>query len=92
MRRYVALLSVFAALAISLAAQTPTVSRDLPNFYKVNENLYRGGQPSETGFAELKRIGIKTVIDLRDNDEKASKETALVERAGMRFITGCTMA
>lgn len=86
MRRYVALLSVFAALAISLAAQTPTVSRDLPNFYKVNENLYRGGQPSETGFAELKRIGIKTVIDLRDNDEKASKETALVERAGMRFI------
>ncbi len=86
MRIYVALLSIFAAFTISLVAQTPPVGRDVPNFYKVNENLYRGGQPNEAGFAELKRLGIKTVIDLRDNDDKASKESALVEKAGMRFI------
>jgi tyrosine-protein phosphatase SIW14 len=86
MRSYVALLSVFAAFANSLAAQTPTVNRDLPNFQKINDNLYRGGQPNDAGFADLKRLGIMTVIDLRDNDDKASKKRALVEKAGMRFI------
>ena len=86
MRSYVALLSVFAAFAISLAAQTPTVNRDLPNFQKINDNLYRGGQPNDAGFADLKRLGIMTVIDLRDNDDKASKERALVAKAGIRFI------
>ena len=31
-------------------------------------------------------MGIATVIDLRDNDDNALKEKAMVEKAGMRFI------
>lgn len=45
----------------------------LPNFYKVSENLYRGAQPDANGFAKLKEMGIRTIINLRtfhsDNDK-----------------------
>ena len=37
----------------------------IKNFGKVNENYYRGSQPVGGQLAELKRLGIKTVIDLR---------------------------
>jgi protein tyrosine phosphatase (PTP) superfamily phosphohydrolase (DUF442 family) len=37
----------------------------LPNFYKISDDLYRGGQPAAAGFAELKKMGIKTVVNLR---------------------------
>ncbi|MEP6788068.1 MAG: tyrosine-protein phosphatase, partial [Acidobacteriota bacterium] len=62
------------------------VTKDLPNFHRVNENLYRGGQPKDEGFAELKKIGIATVIDLRGTDDNSSREKSLAEAAGLRFI------
>lgn len=37
----------------------------LANFYEVTTNLYRGAQPSAKGMAELKAMGIKTVLNLR---------------------------
>src|SRR3977135_4498326 len=52
----------------------------LPNLHQVTTNLYRGAQPTAKGMAELKAMGIKTVIDLRayhsDKDElgKAGSE------------------
>ncbi len=35
----------------------------LPNFYRVSEQLYRGGQPLPAGVAELKKLGIRTVVN-----------------------------
>ena len=29
-------------------------AKDLPNLFKVNDRLYRGGQPTEAGVQELK--------------------------------------
>ncbi len=37
----------------------------LPNFYKVSDTLYRGAQPDDAGFTELKKLGVKTVVNLR---------------------------
>jgi len=37
----------------------------LPNFYQVTPGLYRGAQPTVQGMAELKALGIKTVLNLR---------------------------
>ena len=37
----------------------------LPNFYKVSCGLYRGAQPTRSGFIALRTMGIKTVINLR---------------------------
>ena len=37
----------------------------VPNFYRVSEGLYRSGQPTKEGFEQLRKFGIKTVINLR---------------------------
>ena len=37
----------------------------LPNLHRVTDWLYRGAQPEDEGFAELKAMGIKTVVNLR---------------------------
>lgn len=48
----------------------------LPNFHKVSDTLYRGEQPGPEGFKELKKLGIKTIVNLRafhsDEDNLAS--------------------
>jgi protein tyrosine/serine phosphatase len=43
----------------------PLVRPGLTNFYEVTTNLYRGAQPSAQGMAELKAMGVKTVLNLR---------------------------
>jgi protein tyrosine/serine phosphatase len=43
----------------------PAVS--IENFGKVNEHYYRGAQPNVVQFTELKRLGVKTIIDLRQD-------------------------
>jgi protein tyrosine/serine phosphatase len=43
------------------------------NLHKINENLYRSEQPTSEGMRNLKKMGIKTIINLRafhsDKDE-----------------------
>jgi len=47
----------------------------IQNFYRVTTNLYRGAQPTAKGMAQLKAMGVKTVVNLRawhsDKDEVA---------------------
>lgn len=45
----------------------------LPNLHRVNDGYYRGAQPSAEGMAELSRLGIKTVINLRAVTSDRSK-------------------
>jgi protein tyrosine/serine phosphatase len=80
-------LSFFVLLCSGAEAQTAPISKDLPNFHKVNNLLYRGGQPKPAGIAALKRLGITTVISLRSNDERSLQERALFESAGIRFLS-----
>ncbi|MHC4592918.1 MAG: fused DSP-PTPase phosphatase/NAD kinase-like protein, partial [Planctomycetota bacterium] len=51
----------------------PIQAPGLPNLCKVSESFYRGAQPTAGGFRELKKMGIKTVVNLRsfhsDRDE-----------------------
>ncbi len=57
---------------------TPIEREGLPNLHKVSEDLYRGAQPTAEGMKELKKLGIKTVINLRafhsDRDEIGDTE------------------
>lgn len=50
----------------------PLEREGLSNFYKVSDDLYRGAQPKTAGFEELKKLGIKTIVNLRGSnaDEK----------------------
>ncbi|MBU0756374.1 MAG: dual specificity protein phosphatase family protein [Planctomycetes bacterium] len=45
----------------------------VPNLYRVDENLYRSAQPTAEGMRYLKKMGVKTIVNLRsfhsDRDE-----------------------
>lgn len=67
-------------------AQKASENKNLPNFYQVNANLYRGGQPTEAGFTQLKQIGIKTIINLRGTDERVKTEENWAQKAELKFF------
>lgn len=73
-----------AFVALGVSAQSP--GRELPKFSSVNDKLYRGGQPTAQGIDALRRLGVRTVVDLRDDDDRAAAERERVTAAGMRFI------
>jgi uncharacterized protein (TIGR01244 family) len=89
LRRKVTGLACFIALALILSAtnaQDEPRYNELPNFHKVNETLYRGGQPKTGGFERLSKFGIKTIINLRDDDERAIEEEKLARAAGFNYF------
>jgi tyrosine-protein phosphatase SIW14 len=79
-------------LALSIALGLPSLSiaqdknADLPNFHRVNNALYRGGQPSDEGLRRLSQLGIKTVLDLREDDERSRSEELKAQAAGLRYF------
>jgi protein tyrosine phosphatase (PTP) superfamily phosphohydrolase (DUF442 family) len=59
----------------------------LPNFGIVSDRLYRGGQPENTGLAELRNLGVDIVVNLRHEADRIAREHALVEGLGMRYVS-----
>jgi protein tyrosine/serine phosphatase len=55
---------------------TPIQKPGLPNLHKVSEALYRGAQPDDEGWAELKQMGIRTVVNLRSFHSSRSEAAA----------------
>jgi tyrosine-protein phosphatase SIW14 len=74
---------VFCLLAIPVFAGSEIPG--LPNFHQVDERLYRGAQPSASGFQYLAKLGIKTIVDVRESGGRATTEQRLVESLGMRY-------
>jgi tyrosine-protein phosphatase SIW14 len=54
----------------------------LDNFARVNSALYRGAQPTEEGFRQLKALGVRTVIDFRSYHTTKKQ----VEAAGLTAV------
>ncbi len=57
----------------------------LPNFHQINAQLYRGAQPKAGGLAQLARLGVKTIINLRGADEHTRAEEQEARALGMTF-------
>lgn len=79
------------AFAISTSPLTataePLAAAGIPNFHRVNDRLYRGGQPTDQGWTSLAKLGVRTVIDLRQVSEHSTTgEARAVEAAGMRYF------
>ena len=45
----------------------PMTLAGVPNLHKVSDGLYRSAQPTAEGMTNLVALGIKTVVNLRDN-------------------------
>src|SRR5215468_6151268 len=60
----------------------PLSTKDIPRFHMIADGLYRGGQPGRDGFEYLQKNGVKTVINLRmENDEEV-----IVKKLGMNYV------
>lgn len=90
-RRFLALRGTALVLAASLtltSAWASSSNKDLPNFQKVDDHVYRGAQPTNSGFKNLAERGIKTVVDLRDVGEHSQAgEQKTVTGLGMRYVS-----
>ena len=78
---------VFALASLSVAqvpAQNSLTNVHIKNFGQMDERFYRGAQPKEQDYRDLQALGIKTVIDLRD--DPVSYERRDVEALGMRYV------
>jgi uncharacterized protein (TIGR01244 family) len=86
---FVAVFAVCAAGSSVDMAATPgePTYPQLPNFHKVDEHLYRGGQPAEGGIARLKSLGIRTVVNLRGEPELVALEAREASEAGLRYFS-----
>ena len=72
----VLLLAMSYVLSVASAQQSA-----ITNFGKVNDNYFRGAQPTRSQLATLKAMGVKTIIDLRrdanPNERQWAKEQGL---------------
>ena len=88
-RSYLSVLLATIALVLASSATALTQEKEqtkvsIKNFGQMDERFFRGGQPKEDEYKELAALGIKTVIDLRDDPEEYEK--ANVEALGMRYV------
>jgi tyrosine-protein phosphatase SIW14 len=82
--------AIASAIAVGLAsfpAAAQSAPAGVPNFYQVNDHLFRGAQPTNEGFQSLAKLGVKTIIDLREAGSRSVAEQKVVEAAGMRYVT-----
>lgn len=79
------LLLVLIALSWAVRAQraheVPN-SQAIPRFDQVAEGFYRGGQPRRQGYEYLKQLGVKTVINLRAENQEAEE----VKSLGLHYV------
>lgn len=83
-RNPVVLAALAAALPVACAetmmeAPAPIEVKDAKNCYRLSPELYRSGQPGEGGFKALEKLGIKSVLNLREyhSDDDEAEHTGL---------------
>ncbi len=61
-------------------------NKDLPLFTKVSEGVYRGAQPTEEGYKQLKDMGIKTLVNFRHEEDEIEFGRENAEKNGLEYI------
>jgi protein tyrosine/serine phosphatase len=83
-RTLLALLAILSLAAVASAQENSTANIKIKNFGQMDARFYRGAQPKEQDYKDLAQLGIRTVIDLRDDPEPYEK--LMVESLGMTYI------
>jgi len=90
-------IAIIATMSIVTRAQVPTPVasgtrhafaqklslKGVPVFAQVTPTLYRGAQPTEEGFRNLAKMGVKIVIDQRGSRDKEREQ---VTKLGMQYV------
>jgi len=73
------------AAAHAATADAALANIRIDNFGRVDDHYYRGGQPEGRDYEDLKALGVKTVIDLTDDDTDP-REAGIVRGLNMTFV------
>ena len=72
------------ALQLVLAAENPAAH--VRNFAKVDQHVYRGGDPTAVGLTELGAMGVKVDLDLREKGDATEVERKEAEKLGIKYV------
>ena len=76
---------ILSLTAIAVAQEATTATKvKIKNFGQMDDRFYRGAQPKEKDYKDLAVLGIRTIIDLREDPEQY--ERPLVESLGMKYV------
>lgn len=70
--------------SITLTSPSAMPNIKIKNFGQMDEYFFRGAQPKPDDYKSLALLGIKTIIDLRDDPTEYEKPNA--EAAGMKYV------
>jgi protein tyrosine/serine phosphatase len=79
-----ALILTLSAISFAKGHEGSFPNIHIKNFGQMDERFYRGAQPKEADYKDLAALGIKTIIDLREDAESYEKPAA--EALGMRYV------
>ena len=71
-------------IAPSTEAAAASAEVKIKNFGQMDDRFFRGAQPKEEDYKQLAALGIKTIIDLRQDPMAYEKREA--EAAGIRYV------
>lgn len=85
MTRNTVILAALAAVLPLACAETMTEAaapievKDAKNCYRLSPELYRSGQPGDDGFKALEKLGLKSILNLREyhSDADEAEHTGL---------------
>ncbi len=94
--RMTALASILIA-AVAFSAAQPARSQTsnqvgdklegLPNWGRITDTLYRGGQPASAGFKALQQMGVGIVVNFRDERGEIASEQRETESLGIKYVS-----
>jgi hypothetical protein len=78
-------LSISGSEIPALDEEGAVVATTLPLFHRFDGNYVRGAEPASGGVETLRRLGIKTVVDLRSVYDHTDDAGLAIEAAGLRY-------
>lgn len=77
----------FAAVFLSGALSNNVFAQLPEKFFEVSPGIYRSAQPTAASMNDLKALGIKTILDLNDDQYEIEDERASAQQLGINFIS-----
>ena len=62
-------------------------AHNIPNFKQVHKEVFRGGRPSVQDLRDLKKLGIKTILNLENDTKAVMAETDVAKALNFNYIS-----
>ena|GEM_PF-5205116 len=60
---------------------------EIKNLHVVSQDLVRGAQPSFKGMVLLRQAGVKTIVNLRNEEKWIKSESKIARRLGLKYVS-----